>query len=151
QLVADEVKLRVRRLSLDQSAANPTRVEPRPTLGPARRDRVFRAEALVELINAHYAEPLSVPRLAALANMPSTTAASTFRSVMGLSINEYLIRYRLAQALQRLTDTDDPILDVAFACGFGSASRFYDLFRQRVGDAPLQFRRKVRRGPDAAR
>lgn len=151
QLVADEVKLRVRRLSLDRSAINLTRVERHPNLSPARRDRVSYAGALVELINARHAEPLSVPRLAALADIHPSTAASAFRSVMGISINEYLIRYRLAQALQRLADTDDPILDIAFACGFGSASRFYDLFRSRVGHAPLQFRRKVRRGADAPR
>ena len=145
QLVADEVKLRVRRLSLDRRGTGPARSS-QTSGSAARRDRVAHAEALVELINAHFAEPLSIPQLAALAKLHPSTAAAAFRAVMGISINEYLIRYRLARALERLADSDDAILDIAFACGFGSASRFYDLFKARVGEAPLQFRRRVRKG-----
>lgn len=143
QLVTDEAKLRVRRLSIDRALADPGPLERSPTLGSSRRSQMLHTEALIELINTHYSEPLSVPRLSRLANMHPSTAAAAFRSMMGTSINEYLIRYRLAQALHRLADTDDPILDIAFACGFGSASRFYDLFRQRLGDTPLKYRWKV--------
>ena len=42
--------------------------------------------------------------------------------------------------MQRLADTDEPILQIAYDCGFGSTSQFYELFRKRIGATPRQFR-----------
>jgi AraC-like DNA-binding protein len=137
RIVVEEVNLRVRRMLLSPLAARP---KPRGGAGAAGQSQVRRAEELIELINRHHAEPLSVGRLATMAGVHPSTAAAAFRSVLGISLNEYIIRYRLAQAMHRLADTTDPILDVAFASGFGSTSRFYDLFKRRTGRTPSQFR-----------
>ncbi len=139
RLIADEAKLRVRRLILDTLDAPDVATERQP-VGHAS---VRRAEMLTELINAHYAEPLTLTELAERANIHPSTANKTFREVLGISVNEYLTRYRLARAMQRLADTDDPILQIAYDCGFGSSSRFYDLFRQRTGTTPKLFRASV--------
>ncbi|WP_407866932.1 helix-turn-helix domain-containing protein [Phyllobacterium phragmitis] len=139
RLIADEVKLRVRRLILDTLDAPDAALERQP-VGHAS---VRRAEMLTELINAHYAEPLTLTNLAECANIHPSTANKTFREVLGISVNEYLIRYRLARAMQRLADTDDPILQIAYDCGFGSSSRFYDLFKHRTGTTPKLFRSAV--------
>ena len=136
-LVAEEVKLRIRRLLLSPLAARPMAV--RPT-GGAGQGNMHRAEVLIELINRHYAEPLTLPKLAAMAGIHQSTAAAAFRAVLGISVTEYLTRYRLAQAMHRLADTSEPILDIAFSTGFGSASRFYDVFKRRSGRTPKQFR-----------
>ncbi len=138
QLIADEVRLRVRRLVLDAAdghapAAGKSVVTP---VGPAVR----RAEMLTNLINIHYAKPLSMPKLAELAGIHPSTANKIFREVLGISVNEYLTRYRLARAMQKLADTKEPILQIAYDCGFASTSRFYDVFRQRTGTTPKQFR-----------
>ena len=95
------------------------------------------------MINRRHAEPLSMGRLARMAGEHPSTAAAAFRSVLGISVNEYVIRYRLAQAMHRLADTTDPILDIAFSSGFGSTSRFYDLFKRRTGRTPSQFRQAM--------
>jgi AraC-like DNA-binding protein len=64
-------------------------------------------------------------------------------------VHEYLIRYRLARVMQRLSETEEPILAIAFDCGFGSSSQFYDLFRHWIGLTPRQFRKATM--PGAAR
>jgi len=137
QLVADELMLRIRRFSLTADR------DPGPPVAggnvPAER-----AETLIELVHAHFGEALSLARLGKLAGVHPSTAESTFRRVLGISVNEYLLRYRLAQALHRLADSDEAILDIAFACGFGSASRFYGVFKQRTGTTPRQFRARMR-------
>jgi AraC-like DNA-binding protein len=137
RLVAEEVKLRIRRMLLSPLAAlPPAKAAP----GSAGQTQVRRAEMLIELINTHYAESLGLPEFSAMLGIHQSTAAAAFRSVLGISVNEYLIRYRLAQAMHRLADTTDPILDIAFSTGFGSTSRFYDLFKRRTGRTPGQFR-----------
>jgi AraC-like DNA-binding protein len=144
QLVVDEVKLRVRRLVLDAASwQNPA--APTSLTTPANPD-VRRAEVLTSLINAHYdAASLSIPALAKLAGMHASTANKVFRDVLGLSVNDYLTRYRLARAMQRLTETDEPIVQIAYDCGFGSTSRFYDLFKRRTGTTPRLFRSSARK------
>ena len=141
RLVADEVMLRVRRFSLaagDGSAASP------PSHPSAPHLPIERVETLVNLVHAHFGEPLSLSRIAQLAGIHPSTAEVAFRRVLGISVNEYLLRYRLVQALHLLADGDDPILRIAFACGFGSASRFYSAFKERTGTTPRQFRSRMR-------
>lgn len=137
QLVADELMLRVRRFSLSAD------VEGAANVGGVRQP-TERVEALVELIHRHFGEPLSLTRLGQLAGIHPSTAEAAFRRVLGISVNEYLLRYRLAQALHRLADSDEAILDIVFACGFGSASRFYGVFKERTGTTPRQFRARMR-------
>lgn len=140
RLIEDEIRLRARRLLIEWS--------PQMAQGPAaetagragKSGPIGRCETLTDLINAHYAEPLSVEQLAAMAGMHPSTANTSFRQVLGLSVNDYIIRYRLSQAMQRLADTDEPIVQIAFGCGFQSQSHFYDLFRNRVGTTPRKFR-----------
>ena len=138
QLVADELILRVRRFALA------TELDRSPRTASAATVPTERVGALVELLHRHFAEPLTMDRLGKLAGIHPSTAETAFRRVLGVSVNEYLLRYRLAQALHRLADSDDPILDIAFACGFGSASRFYGLFKERTGTTPRQFRARTR-------
>jgi AraC-like DNA-binding protein len=53
--------------------------------------------------------------------------------------------------MQRLAETEDSILEIALDCGFGSSSRFYDVFKLRTGTTPRQFRSSLYLPPLAAR
>jgi AraC family transcriptional regulator, melibiose operon regulatory protein len=140
RLVMDEIFVRIRRLFIDNSDdKNSARLAP-DTPNMAGLGPVQRAEILAELIHDHFSEPLSVKRLAAISGIHASTANKSFQQVMGLSVNEYIIRYRLTQAMRRLAETNAPILQIAFGCGFGSSSQFYDLFRHHVGETPRKFR-----------
>ena len=141
RIIAEEVRLRMRRLILDHVEMES--VEQTGSPASLASHAVRHVEQLIDLINARYADPISVPDLAKLANMHPTTANKAFRTVLGMSVNEYLTRYRITRAMQRLTDTDDPILQIGFDCGFGSSSRFYEIFKERTGTTPRHFRESV--------
>ncbi|RXT30081.1 AraC family transcriptional regulator [Rhizobium leguminosarum] len=141
KLVVEEARLRIRRLILDnaESDNSPTHVSPTSLAGQAVRH----VELLIDLINSRYADPVSVADLAKLAGMHPSTANSAFRKILGISVNEYLTRHRIARAMQLLTDTEDPVLQIGFDCGFGSSSRFYEIFKERTGTTPRHFREAV--------
>lgn len=134
RLVLDEVKLAVRRLSLEHmdNGAAPNR--------PGSPVNTGCVQLLTELISAQFAGPLTLASLSKAARVHPTTASRAFRDVLGISVMEYLARYRLTRAMQRLAETDDPIVEIAHDCGFGSQARFYDVFKQRTGTTPRQFR-----------
>lgn len=140
QLVCDEVKLAVRRLILDEADAP----APAASFGVLHNQAVGHAQRITEVINERYDEALTLTSLSKLAGVHSATANRAFRDVLGISVVEYLTRYRLARAMQRLAETDDGVLDIALDCGFGSNSRFYEIFRQRTGTTPRQFRASTR-------
>ncbi|NLR99926.1 helix-turn-helix domain-containing protein [Rhizobium sp. P38BS-XIX] len=142
QLVADEVGIRVRRLILDHAEREFSRLEATVPAGPG----VKYTQLLTELISSHYADALTLTSLAELADVHSTTANRAFREVLGISVMEYLTRYRLARAMQRLAETEDPIITIAYDCGFGSTARFYEIFKKRTETTPRQFRMKTRSG-----
>lgn len=141
RLILDEIGIRIRRLILDN-----LEVKKSPAYAPASTltsHAVRHVELLTDLINSRYSDPVNVPDLAKLAGIHASTANKAFGDVLGISVNEYLTRYRLARAMQRLTDTEDPVLQIAFDCGFGSSSRFYDLFKNRTGTTPRHYRESM--------
>ncbi|ABW27088.1 AraC transcriptional regulator domain protein [Acaryochloris marina MBIC11017] len=59
---------------------------------------------------------------------------------MGLSPFQYLLQQRVERAKQLLKQTDQPIVDIAFECGFSSHSHLSRQFRQVTGMTPKVYR-----------
>jgi transcriptional regulator GlxA family with amidase domain len=68
-----------------------------------------------------------------------------YKRAVGFSIKQSIIRHRLDAAQSMLIATDRPITSVAFECGFGSLSTFYEAFDKRFGASPVEFRRSLGR------
>lgn len=65
-----------------------------------------------------------------------------FREHYGVSLLEYANGLRLSEAKRLLLETDDDIIDIAYAVGFASLSAFYDFWKKRVGYSPAAYRKK---------
>jgi len=99
--------------------------------------RVERAKALIE---ARYAEPLSLSDLARDAGMSVFHFARIFGELEGRPPHRFLTDVRLAQARARLRDGAG-VTDTCFAVGFGSLSHFVTTFRRRYGVRASEVRR----------
>jgi AraC family transcriptional regulator len=100
--------------------------------------RVERAKALIE---ARYAEPLSLSAMARDAGMSVFHFARVFAELEGRPPHRYLTDVRLRRAQARLRDGGS-VTDTCFAVGFGSLSHFVTTFRQRYGTRPSQVGRR---------
>lgn len=100
--------------------------------------RVDRARTLIE---ARYAEPLSLSTLARDAGMSLFHFARIFAELEGRPPHRVLTDVRLAQAVARLRD-GAAVTDTCFAVGFGSLSHFVTLFRRRYGVRPSELNRR---------
>ena len=125
---------------LASAAAEPVDAAPVTPLGEAAGARV---EALTTLLQARFREGVSNAELAAAVHLSESAAARLFRRAMGQGFTDYLNSLRVADACRRLADTDAPVGDVALDSGFGNLSHFHRVFRQRVSQTPLQYRRSV--------
>lgn len=120
---------------------------------PARRQPLFRPERLAwyaarverakALMEACYAEPLSLSTLARDAGMSLFHFARIFAELEGRPPHRVLSDIRLAHANARLRD-GATVTDTCFAVGFGSLSHFVTTFRRRYGVRPADVRRPAR-------
>jgi AraC family transcriptional regulator len=95
---------------------------------------------LVEFIEQHLADPLSLGQLAGLCALSEYHFARMFRESFGLPPHQYLLARRLDHARQLLRSTRQPLGQIALTCGFASASHFTNRFRQVVGATPGEYR-----------
>jgi len=95
----------------------------------------------LEVIDARYAEPLTVPELARLAGLGVSRFYERFRRETGRTPADWIAAIRLERAADLLRDTDLPIADIALAVGFSDQSALTRSFRRRQGTTPGTVRR----------
>lgn len=116
----------------------------------AKRQReAERMKTMLQFIQDHLTEELTLPQIAASASISPNEALRCFRSVAGSSPIQYVRLLRLQKAAGLLTSTDLPISDIAFQCGFQEMSYFAKLFRQWQSCTPSAYRNRLRNGPPA--
>ena len=90
----------------------------------------------------HYAENITVSRLAELGYVSSSCFNRKFKKEIGMTPIDYLIEIRLKHARTLLKRKNVPITDIAMRCGFGSSAHFSSCFQARVGVTPTEYRNK---------
>ncbi|MDQ8184207.1 AraC family transcriptional regulator [Pelagicoccus sp. SDUM812002] len=100
---------------------------------------------LVRYIRENYANPISIPELARKIGLSQRQLERRFNSVFRVSPRRYIVRLRLIIASDRLRESDMPITEIAYECGFYDHSSFIRHFRSTFGTTPLKFRKRFRR------
>jgi AraC-like DNA-binding protein len=60
----------------------------------------------------------------------------------GLGYHDHLSRVRLSRARQYLAESDMPVIDIAYICGFQSLTTFNRLFKEHTGTNPSAYRNR---------
>ncbi len=97
----------------------------------------------------HGGQTLRLPALAARLGVTDRHLRRIFQTAHGVAPREFLATQRLLLAKQLLTDTAQPVTQVAWASGFDSLRRFNAAFVQHYRMSPGALRRA--RGDDAGR
>jgi AraC-like DNA-binding protein len=95
-------------------------------------------------IGAMHADPAhrwTLPELAAHVGMSRSSFALKFKETVGTSPMDYLTRWRMLLASDRLTNSDDSISAIAPSLGYESESAFSTAFKKVMGCAPRQYGR----------
>ncbi len=99
---------------------------------------------LVEYIDQHLQDAISLGQLASLCALSEYHFARMFRQSFGLPPHQYLLARRLARAKSLLRGSALAVGEIALMCGFSSASHFNQRFRQAMGAAPGDYRQAFR-------
>lgn len=101
-------------------------------------------KAAIAAMHGEPAERWTLERLGARCGMSRTVFAARFKERVGISAMEYLARWRMLLARDRLTSGDEPVAAIAGSLGYESESAFSKAFRRVIGCSPRQARRSVR-------
>ncbi len=95
-------------------------------------------------ITAMHADPghsWTLQALAARAGMSRSTFALKFKQTVGKAPMEYLARWRMLLAGDRLANAGDPVSVIALSLGYESESAFSTAFKRVMGCSPRQYGR----------
>ncbi len=99
-----------------------------------------RLARVLDYMRAHYAEPLSLERLAAEAGISKFHFTRLFRKSTGKTPHDFLVQTRVEAARVLLEATALSVEAVAARCGFVRANYFATAFTRRIGMAPTAYR-----------
>lgn len=83
----------------------------------------------------------TLQKLAERVGMSRSIFALKFKETVGASPMEYLTRWRMLLAGDRLTNSGDPISIIALSLGYESESAFSKAFKRVMGCSPRQYSR----------
>ena len=98
---------------------------------------------VIHYVDQNLAGDLSVSGIAESVHLNSVYLTRLFRQYSGLSLQQYIIEKRLAEAKRMLRNGQSPT-DVCYACGFNNYSNFSRTFTNHVKISPRQYQENSR-------
>lgn len=114
--------------------------EPTPNPAPPAIQRACR------ILEACFAEPVEMSRLARQVGMARSAFYAAFRDATGLTPVDYLNRVRCRRASALLAGTDRSVTEIALACGFSTSQYFARCYRKYMAMTPSQYRASAQGG-----
>lgn len=114
-----------------------------PRAARAKSSQSSRAvQDIITYLQKNYGEKITLKDLADHTSYTESECCRLFKRYTGSSIFTYLQNLRLEQSVSMLQQTDKPVSDIAYECGFSSTSYYIQRFREHFRETPLQFRKE---------
>ncbi|MBN9386152.1 MAG: helix-turn-helix transcriptional regulator [Chitinophagaceae bacterium] len=99
-------------------------------------------EDLASIVKEYMLQPVTLEEMASLSNRSLASFKRDFQRYYQCPPRQWINRQRLEHARLLLNNTDQPVSDVALACGFESVSHFIRIFKKEFGITPHVLRAK---------
>lgn len=103
-----------------------------------------RSKDMLNYINTHYSENISVGMIAANSNISESEVLRCFKNTLGTTPMQYVINFRLQRAAELMISTSMKIVDIALDCGFGETSYFTKKFKNEFNMTPTVYRERFK-------
>lgn len=98
---------------------------------------------MTSYIHDHYMEKFSLSDMAEHVAVSRSECSRYFKKAMHITISDYLLEYRLTQAVELLETSTMNITEIAHAAGFCDASYFIRRFREKLQCSPEKYRKQL--------
>ena len=101
--------------------------------------------AVINYINLHLNEELTLAILAERFQKNATSLSSAFSKEVGINVTNYIHQTRINEAIRYFNTTKMSISEVALAVGFQDFAYFSRLFHKQIGCSPREYCRSINR------
>ncbi|GHU23326.1 hypothetical protein FACS1894172_00710 [Spirochaetia bacterium] len=98
----------------------------------------FRVKKIIRYIASHYAEKITVSKMASFVELNPVYLGALFHQETGESLNHYLVKTRVHNAEYLLRSGECNVGEAAEYCGFSDVAHFYKHFKAITGVSPSQ-------------
>jgi len=116
--------------------------------GSAKENLTSKTEQTIyktkQYIHENYDRPVTLEDLARYTQLNAAYLSRLFKNQTGTTITAYIRQVRINHARTLLANTNDLIIDIAYACGFPNVCTFNIAFKQLTGSAPGEYRKASR-------
>ena len=88
----------------------------------------------------HLTEPLKVSQVAGYFGYNEKYLTTFFKQRSGISLKQYILQTKMERAKADLSETSEPVSQIAFRLGFSDAHNFSNAFRKLTGLSPSEYR-----------
>lgn len=113
-----------------------------PVQKPEKRENLERLEKMIEYIELHHIEPISLEEIASHFYLSREYFSRFFRKNMGVTFTKYVNQVRLMHIYQEICNTDAGIMELAEKHGFTNYKLFNKMFHEVYGCTPREVRKK---------
>ena len=99
---------------------------------------------VIDYLNAHYHEEITLDFLAEKFFVSKATLIYNFKKHTGHTLIDYLLTVRITKAKQLLVSSNKGIREISELCGFSSANYFGLIFKKRENLSPAAYRKNQR-------
>jgi two-component system, response regulator YesN len=148
-----ETLLQVLELSLSQTVTEKVKARAKKLLTRLEQNQVTNdvadlhqdsvIERVMDYVNEHYLEPLSLEGIAEKFHRAPAHLTTRFRQATGLPVMECVLEKRMGEAKHLLLTTSKTVQAIAEYVGYSDLSLFSRQFRRRFGVSPSQWRERA--------
>ncbi len=100
---------------------------------------LYDMQQLLEYIDEHYNEPISLKFAADKLGFSESHFSKIFKKMMGINFVTYMNMVRIEHSIEMLKNSANKITDIAFSCGFNNIRSFNRVFKDITGVTPSVF------------
>jgi len=111
--------------------------------GLNRQETLQRLDKIFEYIENEYREVITIEDVAQHVGFSPYYFTRFFKKHTGQTFMQFLTAYRINQAKFILASKELPMVEVAVQAGFASVKTFHHVFKESVGQSPLQYQKQM--------
>ena len=93
-------------------------------------------------IHRNFSAPINLSAAARFCHCSPRNLSGLFKKATGLTVGEYIEELKMKNAKKLLSDSELPITDIAFLCGYSDSNYFTLRFRRFAGVPPTEYRKR---------
>lgn len=100
---------------------------------------------VIEYIGQNYMKDITLKEICNIFNYSLPYMSAKFKKSVGIPFVEHLQKTRIENSMKLLSETDQPVADIAYIVGYRDIKSYYRAFKKHTDTTPAEFRKKSKK------